>query len=189
MKRIEACWLVLVLILLIALPQAAKAQAPKAQAPKAQAPKAQAPKAQAPEAQAPEAQAPKAPAEPADQDREQRLAKYLSGAKFIGNFTIEGQSDKLPKPEAYTISKCEKLPQPDMYRLTARIKYGDIDSEVPLDLKILWSGKTPVITMDSFWIPGMGTFGARVLIHSGRYAGTWQHDAVGGHLFGVIKKE
>ncbi len=121
--------------------------------------------------------------------RELRLAKYLTGAKFLGNFTIEGKSDTLPKPEAYTISKCEKLPQTDMYRLTARIKYGEIDSEVPLDLKILWAGRTPVITMDSFWIPGMGTFGARVLIHSGRYAGTWQHDEVGGHLFGVIKKE
>jgi hypothetical protein len=122
-------------------------------------------------------------------DRERRLAKYLTGAKFLGNFTIEGKSDTLPKPEAYTISKCEKLPQPDMYRLTARIKYGEIDSEVPLDLKILWAGRTPVITMDAFWIPGMGTFGARVLIHSGRYAGTWQHDEVGGHLFGVIKKD
>lgn len=121
--------------------------------------------------------------------RELSLAKYLTGAKFLGNFTIEGKSDTLPKPEAYTISKCEKLPQPDMYRLTARIKYGEIDSEVPLDLKILWAGRTPVITMDAFWIPGMGTFGARVLIHSGRYAGTWQHDDVGGHLFGVIKKE
>lgn len=123
------------------------------------------------------------------QARELRLAKYLSGANFVGNFTIEGQSDKLPKPEAYTISKCEKLPQPDMYRLTARIKYGDIDSEVPLDLKILWAGGTPVITMDAFWIPGMGTFGARVLIHANRYSGTWQHDEVGGHLFGVIKKD
>lgn len=121
--------------------------------------------------------------------RELRLAKYLTGAKFIGNFTIEGKSDALPKPEAYTISKCEKLPQPDMYRLTARIKYGEIDSEVPLDLKILWAGRTPVITMDAFWIPGMGTFGARVLIHAGRYAGTWQHDDIGGHLFGVIKKD
>lgn len=121
--------------------------------------------------------------------REVRLAKYLTGAKFLGNFTIEGKSDALPKPEAYTISKCEKLPQPDMYRLTARIKYGEIDSEVPLDLKILWAGGTPVITMDAFWIPGMGTFGARVLIHAGRYSGTWQHDEVGGHLFGVIRKE
>lgn len=121
-------------------------------------------------------------------DRGQRLAKYLSGARFVGKFTVEGKEDASPKTEEYTISKCEKLDQPDMYRLTARIKYGEVDSEVPLDLKILWAGNTPVITMDAFWIPGMGSFGARVLIHSDRYAGTWQHDEVGGHLFGVIKK-
>ncbi len=124
----------------------------------------------------------------ADGDREQKLADYLSGATFAGKFTIDGKEDSLPKTEQYTISKCEKLPEPDMYRLTARIKYGEVDSEVPLDIKILWSGSTPVITLDSFWIPGMGTFGARVLIHSGRYAGTWQHDAVGGHMFGRIEK-
>jgi hypothetical protein len=122
------------------------------------------------------------------ESREQKLADYLSGATFSGTFTIDGQDDALPKAEQYTISKCEKLPQPDMYRMTARIKYGDVDSEVPLDIKILWAGSTPVITLDSFWIPGMGSFGARVLIHSGRYAGTWQHDAVGGHMFGQIKK-
>ena len=122
-------------------------------------------------------------------DREQRLAKYLSNAKFVGKFTIDGKEDAAPKTEEYTLGKCEKLPQKDMYRLTARIKYGDTDNEVPLDLKILWSGKTPVITLDSFWIPGMGTFGARVLIHSNRYAGTWQHDAVGGHMYGRIVKE
>jgi hypothetical protein len=123
-----------------------------------------------------------------EEDRGERLAEYLSGAKFVGKFTVEGKEDAAPKTEEYTISKCEKLAQPDMYRLTARIKYGEVDSEVPLDLKILWSGNTPVITMDAFWIPGMGTFGARVLIHSDRYAGTWQHDEVGGHLFGVIKQ-
>ena len=124
----------------------------------------------------------------APKEREQRLAAYLTGAKFVGKFTIDGKEDDAPKTEEYTISKCEKLAQEDMYRLTARIKYGDVDSEVPLDLKILWSGNTPVITLDSFWIPAMGTFDARVLIHSGRYAGTWQHDAVGGHMFGMIKK-
>ncbi len=118
--------------------------------------------------------------------REQRLATYLTGAKFVGKFTIEGKEDAAPKTEEYTISKCEKLPEENMYRFTARIKYGDVDNEVPMDLKVLWSGSTPVITLDSFWIPGMGTFGARVLIHSDRYAGTWQHDAVGGHLFGKI---
>jgi hypothetical protein len=122
-------------------------------------------------------------------DREEKLAKYLSGAKFVGRFTIDSKDNIKPKIEEYTISKCEKLPQQDMFRMTARIKYGDVDSEVPLDLKILWSGNTPVITLDSFWIPGMGTFGARILIHSKRYAGTWQHDAVGGHMFGKIVKE
>lgn len=120
-------------------------------------------------------------------EREQRLAKFLSGAKLVGKFTIDGM-DIGAKDEEYTISKCEKLPQADMYRMTARIKYGTTDSEVPLDIKILWSGSTPVITLDAFWIPGMGTFGSRVLIQGDRYAGTWQHDEVGGHMFGKIEK-
>jgi hypothetical protein len=175
MKRTKACCLVLILSVLMTIPQGTEAQEPKAQNTENKLRE--------------KTDAPEKPSDSGVQDREQRLAKYLTGAKFVGNFTVEGKSNNLPTPESYTISKCEKLPKPDMYRLTARIKYGDIDSEVPLDLKILWSGKTPVITMDSFWIPGMGTFGARVLIHSGRYAGTWQHDAVGGHLFGVIKKD
>ncbi len=123
-----------------------------------------------------------------EQSREEKLADYLSGAKFVGKFTIDGKEDAAPKTEEYTISKCEKLPEKNMYRFTARIKYGDVDNEVPMDLKVLWSGNTPVITLDNFWIPGMGTFGARVLIHSDRYAGTWQHDAVGGHMFGKIEK-
>ncbi|MCG8650038.1 MAG: hypothetical protein MI861_09400 [Pirellulales bacterium] len=134
----------------------------------------------------PPAQPTAAAEDTAQQDREEKLAAYLSGAKFVGKFTIDGQEDAAPKTEEYTISKCEKLPKENMYRFTARIKYGDVDNEVPLDLQVLWSGNTPVITLDSFWIPGMGTFGARVLIHSDRYAGTWQHDEVGGHMFGKI---
>ncbi|QEF99852.1 hypothetical protein Mal15_39190 [Stieleria maiorica] len=121
--------------------------------------------------------------------RETRLAAYLSGTQFIGKFTVDGK-DGTPKTEAYTIKSCEKLPAADLYRLTARIKYGNVDQELPMDLKILWSGNTPVITLDSLWIPGMGTFDARVLIQAGpdagRYAGTWQHGEHGGHLFGKI---
>ncbi len=122
--------------------------------------------------------------------REAKLCKFLSGAKFVGKFTIDGKEGKPAKTEEYTIGKCEKLPAADMYRFTARIKYGDTDQEVPLDLKILWAGRTPVITLDNFWIPTMGTFGSRVLIHGDRYTGTWQHDAVGGHMFGkIVTKE
>lgn len=128
-----------------------------------------------------------APTESTDKDaRELRLAKYLSGATFTGHFTVDGKEDRALKPESYTIKSCEKLPEPDMYSMKVAIKYGDTDGEFPMQLKILWSDRTPVITMDSVWIPGLGTFSSRVLIHDGRYAGTWQHDAKGGHLFGKI---
>ena len=120
--------------------------------------------------------------------REQRIANYLTGAKFVGSYTIDSKGLNNAKEETYTISKAEKLPEEDMYRLTARIQYGDTDGEFPMDLKILWAGNTPVITLDKVWIPGLGTFSARVLILNGRYAGTWDHDAVGGHLIGRIVK-
>lgn len=122
------------------------------------------------------------------QDREQRIVEYLSGSKFIGRYTTDRDEAAAAKPESYTISKVEKLPEPDLYRLTSRIQYGETDTEVPIDLKILWSGNTPVITLDNIWIPGMGTFSARVLVHQGRYAGTWSHGDKGGHLFGRIEK-
>lgn len=117
--------------------------------------------------------------------REQKLAAYLDGTQFVGKFTVDGK-DGDPKTETYTIKSCEKLPAEDLYRLKAQIKYGSVDQEVPLDLKILWSGNTPVITLESLWIPGMGTFDAHVMIRSDRYAGTWQHGDKGGHLFGKI---
>lgn len=121
-------------------------------------------------------------------DRESRLAEYLNQCKFVGQFTVDGREMKGGKPEAYTISKCEKLPAKDMYRMTAKIVYGSTDAEVPLDLKILFAGNTPVITLDNLWIPGMGTFSSRVLIHNGRYTGTWQHGEKGGHMFGKIEQ-
>ncbi len=100
---------------------------------------------------------------------------------------IDGQGFGNLNDETYTIAKCEKLPEPDAYRLTAKIKYGETDGEFPMDLKIVFAGNTPVITLDQVWIPGLGTFSSRVLVHQGRYSGTWDHDAVGGHLFGKIE--
>ena len=49
-------------------------------------------------------------------------------------------------------------------------------------------GTTPVMTLDKIALYGFGTFSARVVINDGKYAGTWQHDKVGGHLFGKIEK-
>ena len=73
--------------------------------------------------------------------------------------------------------------------LTARIKYGDKDRTVdlpPFDIK--WVKDSPVITVDKMLIPLMGVFDARVIIRNNKYAGTWTHNDVGGHLFGVIER-
>jgi hypothetical protein len=115
-----------------------------------------------------------------------QLEQKLTGAKFSGRFTITGKEQReLPKEE-YTILSAEKVETGELWLLKARIKYGDKDAVVPVPLEILWAGKTPVITLDKVTLPGLGTFSARVVIHDDRYAGTWQHDDVGGHLFGEI---
>ncbi|MEL7496690.1 MAG: hypothetical protein AAFN77_03725 [Planctomycetota bacterium] len=117
---------------------------------------------------------------------EAKLAKYLSGTKWVGNFTM---GDDKMRTERYEILSAEKSEYGDKWNLIARIKYGDKDMSFalpPIDIK--FAGNTPVITVDKVFFPGFGTFDARVVIRRGKYAGTWQHDKVGGHLFGTITK-
>lgn len=127
-------------------------------------------------------------------DEEQRqlfkkLESHLTGAKLIGQFTMDGQRDESPKPEEYHILSAKKMDQGDYWLLTVRIKYGGKDRTVPnLPFEIKWAGRTPVITVDRMLVPGFGTFDARVVIRRDKYAGTWAHDNVGGHLFGRIER-
>ncbi len=60
-----------------------------------------------------------------------------------------------------------------------------------IKVPVEWAGKTPVICVTDLEIPlvGTGKFGARVLFDGDMYAGTWSHDAVGGHMFGRIVRE
>ncbi len=126
--------------------------------------------------------------------RNERLAKYLTGTRWTGRFTISGQEDRMPTEEHYEIIEAQKDTEGDFWNLTVRIKYGNKDVTLPLpSLEIKWAGETPVITVDRMTIPGMGVFDARVLIRKGQYAGTWAHGAQGeagggGHLFGKIEK-
>jgi hypothetical protein len=135
------------------------------------------------------------PAKPVDEPKSpsrveliKNLEKTLSGAKLTGRFTVKGKEDMAPAPEEYTITSARKLIDGDQWMITARIKYGQTDKVflVPIDIK--WAGETPIMTLDKVMIPGLGTFSTRVVIHEGMYAGTWQHDEVGGHLFGTIGK-
>ena len=126
-----------------------------------------------------------------DADLNQKLAKFLTGTRWEGHFTMTGEES--PKKEHYEIIKAEKADEGDLWNLVVRIKYGEKDVTQPLPpIAIKWAGRTPIITVDNVAVPTLGTFDARVVVRKGgkgqpgKYAGTWSHGKVGGHLYGMI---
>jgi hypothetical protein len=121
-------------------------------------------------------------------DLERRFAEQMRQAALVGRFTIAGREDRPGSPDRYDISSVEKVGD-DEWRFNSRIRYGSVDVTLPIVVTMRWVGDTPMITLTDFTIPSMGTFSARVLFYGDRYAGTWQHGTVGGHMFGRIEKQ
>lgn len=118
----------------------------------------------------------------------EEFEKYLSNSVLSGSFTMDGQSLNKLEEERYEIKSAKKLEGDDnLWEIKTRIKYGTKDLTVPVVVNLEWVGRTPMIVLDSVTIPGMGTFSARVVFHDRKYAGTWKHDNVGGHLFGRVE--
>ncbi len=131
----------------------------------------------------------KAPPPAAKEALEKKFVEALSGATLTGHFTDQSKPDaKLPREEKYTIESVSKL-HGDYWLFKSRIQYGTHDATLPLPLRVLWAGETPVITLDKVPVPGFGTFSARVMIHDGKYAGTWDGGDHGGLLFGTVAKD
>jgi len=117
-------------------------------------------------------------------DLERGFAERMQNATLVGQFTIagrEGQTDR------YDISSVEKIGD-DRWRFNTRVRYGDVDTTLPIVVPLAWAGDTPVVTLTDYSIPTLGTFTARVIFYEDRYAGTWQHGEVGGLMYGTIKK-
>ncbi len=120
-------------------------------------------------------------------DRERKFSERMQGVTLIGSFTIEGREAAQRHPERYEIASVTKVGD-DMWRFDARIVYGRTDVTLPVTLPIVWAGDTPVISITDFAIPTLGTFTVRLLFYDDRYAGSWQHDDVGGLMFGTIER-
>jgi hypothetical protein len=117
----------------------------------------------------------------------ENFEKAMKGVRFSGFFTVDGSKNP-PSEEVYEIQSVQKFGDKDLWVFTARIKYGQKDVTLPMPLPVKWVGDIPVITMDEMNIPGLGTFSAHVVIDGNKYAGTWSHGKVGGHLYGKITK-
>ena len=118
---------------------------------------------------------------------EKEFRDLLNGSLLTGSFTMKGkhEQDGLA-PETYEISKLDKM-KDGKWRFMVRIKYLKTDITVPLFLEVKWVEKTPVIYVEKIMVPGAGTYSSRVIFHGKRYAGTWDGDGYGGHLFGTVQ--
>lgn len=119
---------------------------------------------------------------------EEAFRQLLEGAKLTGRFTTDGQDLADTRDESYEIRNVRKLDDVDLWGLEARVRYGGRDMTVPVGIQVQFAAGVPVIVLRDVTIPGMGTFSAAVVFHKGRYAGSWQHDDKGGHLYGLVTK-
>ena len=109
----------------------------------------------------------------------------MTGAVLAGKFSVTGRESL--SDERYTISGVSKVGG-GVWLLHCRIQYGSRDVTVPVPVKVLWAGDTPVISLTDVPIPGVGTFTARVLVYRDEYAGTWSGEGHGGQMFGRIER-
>lgn len=121
-------------------------------------------------------------------EQKQQLHKMLSNTTLVGRFTLDDKMDQIPKAERYEIQDVNQAVG-NLWTLMVRIKYGKVDTTLPLTVPIVWADGTPMVSLKNVTIPGMGSgFSAHVIFEGNRYAGTWQHNDKGGHLFGTIAK-
>lgn len=123
-------------------------------------------------------------------EREMAFQQQMANVVMVGSFTVDGKSDDEPlKEERYEIDSVSHLGS-NLWIFTARIKYGNIDTKLPITVPVEWAGDTPMVSLTNQTLPGLGeAFSARVIFYENRYAGTWQHGTVGGHMFGRIEKK
>lgn len=120
--------------------------------------------------------------------REEAFGKLMSGATLEGQFTARDRADGKMANDKYTLGKVSKVAgEKDLWNFETRIQYGGKDITVPIAVRVVWSGDTPVITLDKLTIPGAGTFTARVMIFNNQYAGMWDGGGNhGGLMFGKV---
>ena len=121
------------------------------------------------------------------EDLAKQFQQMMTGVTLVGHSTLtnrEGISDE----ERYSIDKVSKIGS-ETWLFQTRMKLGSREVPLPIPVVIKWGGDTPVITLTDLFIPGFGTYTARVVLYRDQYAGTWSGKNYGGQLFGKIVHE
>jgi len=126
--------------------------------------------------------------------RESEFTEMLSGAVLEGSWQVAHGEDlggaaplSEPRTDRYSIVAVRKGSD-DQWIVGARVEYMEKDVTLPVPVRVIWAGDTPVITLDSMNLPGLGRYSARVMFHRGYYSGVWHGDNYGGVMSGRIIK-
>ena len=115
---------------------------------------------------------------------EEEFARSMSGVVLEGSFTVDG-SGREASTERYTVERVEKIGG-DIWLFHTRLQFGETDVSLPVPVKLLWAGDTPMVSLTDAAIPGLGTFTARLVFYRDRYAGLWSNSETGGFQYGTI---
>ena len=121
-------------------------------------------------------------------EQERLFAERMRGVSLVGTFTIAGREGREPRSDRYDIASVEKVGD-NLWRFNAGMQCCGVNGVIPVVVPMQWNGDTPMIMMTDTSLPGLGTFTVRLFFYGDRYAGTWQHGAVGGHMWGRIEKK
>jgi hypothetical protein len=84
---------------------------------------------------------------------EQRFSDSMRDATLVGFFTMDGQDEQPLKPERYEIASAVKA-SGQLWIFTVRIKYGKIDTKLPVTVPLVWADDTPMVNLKNASIPG-----------------------------------
>jgi hypothetical protein len=120
---------------------------------------------------------------------ERAFVDRMRNVTMIGTFTTDGGGSAAPRADRYEIASVQKVGE-NSWRFNAKMDCCGAagQSGLPIVVPMHFVGDTPVIMMTDTNLPGIGTFTVRLFFHGDRYAGTWQHGAMGGQMSGRLEK-
>ena len=121
-------------------------------------------------------------------DLERQFTERMRDVSLVGSFTVAGREKGAPRADRYNIASVEKVGD-NLWRFNAVVGCCGLNGAIPIVVPMQWNGDTPMIVMTDTSLPGLDRFTVRLLFYGDRYAGTWQHGAVGGHMSGRIEKQ
>lgn len=130
---------------------------------------------------------------------ERDFEKTLTNVTLKGSWRLTRRDEKTgqtvlgePREETYAIESAHKA-EDDWWVIKARVQFSmgegqAADVTLPVRVRVVWSEDTPIITLDETVLPGLGAYGARVMIYRDSYAGVWFGRGYGGVMAGQIVK-